>query len=53
MARSAFISLLDFPLQGLYAILAIIQPHAFYLDPAINLHPVPVGFDFIYFSFGA
>jgi hypothetical protein len=29
------------------------QPHAFYLDPAINLHAVPVGFDFMFFSFGS
>jgi hypothetical protein len=45
--------LMGFSFARLYAILAIIQPHAFYLDPAINLHPIPVGFDFIYFSFGS
>ena len=45
--------LIGFSFAKLYAILAIIQPHAFYLDPASNLHPVPVGFDFIYFSFGS
>ena len=45
--------LIGFSFARLYAILAIIQPHAFYLDPASNLHPVPVGFDFIYFSFGS
>ncbi len=45
--------LIGFTFAKLYAILAIIQPHAFYLDPASNLHPVPVGFDFIYFSFGS
>ena len=45
--------LIGFSFARLYAILAIIQPHAFYLDPAVNLHPVPVGFDFIYFSFGS
>jgi len=45
--------LIGFTFAKLYAILAIIQPHAFYLDPASNLHPVPTGFDFIYFSFGS
>ena len=45
--------LIGFSFAKLYAILAIIQPHAFYLDPASNLHLVPVGFDFIYFSFGS
>jgi hypothetical protein len=45
--------LIGFSFSRLYAILAIVQPHAFYLDPAINLHPVPVGFDFIFFSFGS
>lgn len=45
--------LIGFSFARLYAILAIIQPHAFYLDPAVNLHPVPVGFDFIFFSFGS
>jgi hypothetical protein len=45
--------LIGFTFAKLYAILAIIQPHAFYLDPASNLHPVPRGFDFIYFSFGS
>jgi hypothetical protein len=45
--------LIGFSFARLYAILAIIQPHAFYLDPAVNLHPVPIGFDFIFFSFGS
>ncbi|MFL6305269.1 MAG: hypothetical protein ACJ72H_17190 [Candidatus Sulfotelmatobacter sp.] len=45
--------LIGFSFARIYAILAIIQPHAFYLDPASNLHLVPVGFDFIYFSFGS
>lgn len=45
--------LIGFSFARLYAILAILQPHAFYLDPAINLHPVPAGFDFIFFSFGS
>ena len=45
--------LIGFSFARLYAILAIVQPHAFYLDPAVNPHPVPVGFDFIFFSFGS
>jgi uncharacterized membrane protein len=45
--------LIGFSFARLYAILAILQPHAFYLDPAVNLHPVPRGFDFIFFSFGS
>jgi hypothetical protein len=45
--------LIGFSFARLYAILAIIDPHAFYLDPAVNGHPLPVGFDFIFFSFGS
>jgi hypothetical protein len=45
--------LIGFSFARLYAIFAIIQPHAFYLDPAFNPHTVPVGFDFIFFSFGS
>jgi hypothetical protein len=45
--------LVGFSFARLYAIITIIQPHAFYLDPAINPHAVPLGFDFICFSFGS
>ena len=45
--------LIGFSFARLYAILAILEPHAFYLDPAMNLHPLPAGFDFIFFSFGS
>jgi hypothetical protein len=45
--------LIGFSFARLYAVIAIIQPHAFYLDPALNPHAVPVGFDFIFFSFGS
>jgi hypothetical protein len=45
--------LIGFSFARLYAIIAIIQPHSFYLDPAINSHAVPLGFDFIFFSFGS
>ena len=45
--------LLGFTFARLYAILAAVQPHAFYLDPAINSRSVPVTFDFVTFSFGS
>jgi hypothetical protein len=45
--------LIGFSFTRLYAIIAILEPRAFYLDPAINTHAVPVGFDFIFFSFGS
>ena len=45
--------LIGFSFARLYAIITIIQPHAFYLDPAINPHVVPFGFDFIFLSFGS
>ena len=45
--------LIGFSFARLYAIMAIIQPHAFYLDPAIYPHGVPGIFDFIYYSFGS
>src|SRR5271155_1152615 len=45
--------IIGFSFARLYAIIATIQPHAFYLDPAINPHALPVGFDFIFFSFGS
>jgi hypothetical protein len=44
--------LIGFSFARLYAIMAIVQPHAFYLDPLVNSRAVPVGFDFIFFSFG-
>jgi hypothetical protein len=45
--------IVGFSFARLYAVIAILQPHAFYLDPAINSHAVPVGFDFVFFSFGS
>jgi hypothetical protein len=45
--------LIGFSFARLYAVIAIVQSHAFYLDPVINSHAVPVGFDFIFFSFGS
>lgn len=43
--------LLGFSFSSLYGMLTTMQPHAFYLDPAINSHSVPDRFDLIYYSF--
>lgn len=41
-----------FSFASIYHMLATVQPHAFYLDPVSNLHPIPNRFDLIYYSFG-
>jgi hypothetical protein len=38
--------------SSIYTLLAAVQPHAFYLDPAMTLHPTLNRFDLIYYSFG-
>jgi hypothetical protein len=43
--------LVGFGFASLYAMVATMQPHAFYLDPALNLHGVPDRFDLIFYSF--
>ncbi len=43
--------LVGFGFASVYGMLADLQTHAFYLDPAINAHPVPDRFDLIYYSF--
>ncbi|HEX4770711.1 MAG TPA: ion channel [Bryobacteraceae bacterium] len=43
--------LAGFSFSNLYAMLAAVQPHAFYLDPTVNVDVVPDRFDFIYYSF--
>ncbi|MBV8436686.1 MAG: two pore domain potassium channel family protein [Silvibacterium sp.] len=45
--------LIGFAFARLYALIAAARPHVFYLDPTTNQHPVPLGFDFIFFSFGS
>jgi hypothetical protein len=45
--------LIGFSFARLYAIIAIIQPHSFYLDPAIYPHAVPSGFEFIFLALEA
>jgi Ion channel len=44
--------LVGFAFTSLYALVGRFEAHAFYLDPASNLHTVPDRFDFIYYSFG-
>lgn len=44
--------LIGFSFTGAYELLATVQPHAFYLDPATNTHTALNRFDFIYYSFG-
>jgi hypothetical protein len=43
--------LIGFGFTSIYGMLATLQPHAFYLDPALNIHQVPDRFDLIYYSF--
>jgi hypothetical protein len=43
--------LAGFSFASLYNMVAALQPKAFYLDPASNLHTIPDRFDFIYYSF--
>lgn len=38
--------------SSIYTLVAAVQPHAFYLDPAINLNLTLNRFDLIYYSFG-
>ena len=45
--------LVGFSFARLYALISAVRPHAFYLDPTTNRHSLPIGFDFIFFSFGA
>ena len=45
--------IIGFSFARLYAIIAIIQPHAFYLDPAIYPRGVPEVFDFIFIALEA
>ena len=43
--------LIGFSFSSIYAMIATLQPRAFYIDPILNLHSVPNRFDFIYYSF--
>lgn len=44
--------LVGFSFASIYGMIAVLQPHAFYLDPLTNLHTIPDRFDFIYYSYG-
>lgn len=44
--------LVGFGFARVYKLLTILQPHAFYFDPATNPHTDPNRFDLIYYSFG-
>ncbi len=43
--------LVGFSFASAYAMVARLQPRAFYLDPLTNLHAFPDRFDFVYYSF--
>lgn len=43
--------LIGYGFSRVYGMMAMLQPHAFYLDPAVNAHAVPDRFDLIYYSF--
>ncbi len=43
--------LAGFGFTSIYDMLVTLQPHAFYLDPALNANAVPDRFDLIYYSF--
>lgn len=43
--------LAGFGFANIYGMVATIQPHALYLDPALNIHAIPDRFDLIYYSF--
>jgi len=45
--------LVGFSFASVYAMVATLQPGAFYLDPMANFHGVPDRFDFIYYSFAS
>ena len=43
--------LMGFGFSSIYGMLVTLQPHAFYLEPAVNAHAVPDRLDLIYYSF--
>jgi Ion channel len=43
--------LAGFAFASIYGLIAAIQPRAFYLDPAANVHTVPDRLDCVYYSF--
>ena len=45
--------MIGFAFARLYALVAVFSSNAFYLDPVTNQHTRPIGFDFLFFSFGS
>jgi len=43
--------LVGFGFSSVYGMLVTVQPHSFYLEPAVNAHAVPDRLDLIYYSF--
>jgi len=43
--------LVGFGFASVYGMLALLNPHAFYLDPVVNTHTIPDRLDFIYYSY--
>lgn len=43
--------LVGFGFSSIYGMLVTVQPHAFYLEPAVNAHSIPDRLDLIYYSF--
>ena len=43
--------LVGFSFASIYGLVAAVQPRAFYLNPATNLHSIADRFDFVYYSF--
>jgi hypothetical protein len=44
--------LIGFAFTNIYMLVSALQPHAFYLDPLSNPHPIPDRIDLLYYSFG-
>ena len=43
--------LLGFAFASIYGMLSLLDPRAFYLNPAVNTHSVPDRLDFVYYSY--
>lgn len=43
--------LAGFAFASVYGMVSVLDPHAFYLDPASNFHRIPERMDFVYYSF--
>jgi hypothetical protein len=43
--------LVGFGFASIYGMITLLDPHAFYLSPAVNTHTIPNRLDFIYYSY--